>query len=247
MINRVGSTFVHRLLGDDRRARRTRSCAPTCSAARSSASVPLWLADRGARQQGRRRSAVGDADRHEPADRPRHHVVPALAPACRRHGRDDRAFHAAGRGAGGAPAAAARRRRARAGRCRRSARYDARRRAGATLAERVVTFDTLYCDARHRRGRGSATQAGRARGRRSTSTSRPDSACRGCATRSPRLPGDQHWQMLAQGRDAGRSVGLQRTIAAEGNGRRRCQRRPHCSSVPGRIATGAASSVRCSF
>ena len=30
MINRVGSTFVHRLMRDDGRARRTRSCAPTC-------------------------------------------------------------------------------------------------------------------------------------------------------------------------------------------------------------------------
>ena len=30
MINRVGSTFVHRLVGDDGRAAASRSCAPIC-------------------------------------------------------------------------------------------------------------------------------------------------------------------------------------------------------------------------
>ena len=65
MINRVGSTFVHRLVRDDRRA-----------AARGRARLPAEprdlrlraavAGDRGARQQGRRRRAVGDADRHQP-------------------------------------------------------------------------------------------------------------------------------------------------------------------------------------
>ena len=44
MINRVGSTFVHRLMRDHRRQRRTRSCARTCSTREIFGLVPLWQA-----------------------------------------------------------------------------------------------------------------------------------------------------------------------------------------------------------
>ena len=42
MINRVGSTFVHRLMETTGAQARTKSCAPICSTARSSASSTLW-------------------------------------------------------------------------------------------------------------------------------------------------------------------------------------------------------------
>ena len=120
MINRVGSTFVHRLARDDRRAS-ARSRARLPAEPRDLRPGAAVDGDRGARQQGRRRRAVDDADRHQRAARARHHVVPALAAAGRRHGRDHRQLRAGRRRIVGTAAQAARRRRARAHRRRRGA------------------------------------------------------------------------------------------------------------------------------
>ena len=81
MVNRVGSTFVHRLS----RAAPARAGAGGArlpgQRARCSGDVRAVAAGRGARQQGARRRAVRDADRGGLAHRARDDVVPALARA----------------------------------------------------------------------------------------------------------------------------------------------------------------------
>ena len=121
MVNRVGSTFVHRLMET------TGAHAPEIVRAYLLAARGLRLraavaVDRGARQQGARPDPVGDADRGRTAHGARDLVVPALAPARRADGADDRAVPARrGDAVRGARGACSTRRRARSSTSRRCA------------------------------------------------------------------------------------------------------------------------------
>ena len=163
MVNRVGSTFVHRL-GETTGARPHEVVRAYLLEPRDLRPGAAVDGHRSAGQQGRRRGAVDDADRHQRATGARHQVVPALATACGRHGRDHRQFRA-GRGRiVRASAQAARRRRTRAHRCRRRALRGAGRTEGIGRAR--SDFRHALRIARHRRGDRQRQAAGRTGGRR---------------------------------------------------------------------------------
>ena len=145
-------------------------------------------------------------DRLEPADRARHDVVPALAPARRRHGGDDRAVHAARRSARVA-AAGAHGRRGPGARRRRGRRVRRRAACREALAARVVALDTLYStldivESRRRDDVGRSSSSPTIYFSVSTRLGMP-----WLRDKIAALPEDQHWRRLAEGRDAGRPVG----------------------------------------
>ena len=230
MINRVGSTFVHRLSRDDRRAA-ARGRARLPARARDLRPGADVAGDRGARQQGRRRGAVADADRHQRAARARHDVVPALAPAGRRHG--------AARSRTSSPASR---------RCRRACRscstpatqaqVDAKvaraRRAPACRASSPSawsTFDTLYAALDIAEVAADGRQAGRSRSPRSTSTWRNRLGLPWLREKIAALPGDQHWQMLAKGAMQDDLSNLRARSRPRSPPRRSGQRRRHRTLV----------------
>ena len=240
MINRVGSTFVHRLI-ETTGARAHEVVRAYLMSRDIFGLVPLWQAIEALDNQVDDDVQSRDADPHQRPARARHDVVPALAPARRRHGGDDRALQAAwsrrwrracrscrtptsARASTPTWRASRRRRAARAGRARRHVRHAAR-------------------DARHRRSRRRRRRSPWSWWRRSTSTSPTGSGCRGCARRSRALPGDQHWQMLAR-RDARRPVRpAARDHGARSSPAAATSAAPASSSRPGRTATGARSSA----
>ena len=160
MLNRVGQHVRPSPRRDGGgEARRGRPGVPAC--ARDLRLRAALAIDRSARQRRCRRSAIGDADRHEPPARARHDVVPALAPPGRGHGDDNRAFHAAGRGACRAAARPPRYRGSSSPRGRGQRLYGARRSGSARAARRHARPALLH--ARHRRSRGHDEASGRAR------------------------------------------------------------------------------------
>ncbi len=211
MLNRVGSTFVHRLMEiDGRQAARDRPRL-SADAARSSASSRCGRRSRRSTTRSTTRVQSAMLIDIEPLTRARHDVVPALAAADRGHGRDDRALRSARRGAGGAVAErCSTRRRPRARRRRRSPAMS-RRACPKPLAARVV-------DARRRFTRRSTSS--RSPTRRSGPVElvardlfRPvDAPRRAVAARQDRARcrADQHWQMLAKGAMLDDLSGLQR-------------------------------------
>ena len=183
MINRVGSTFVHRLL-ETTGAKPPEIVRAYLLNREIFGFVDLWLAIEAL--DNKVDDAVQSAmliDTSRLIDA-RHDVVPALAPAERGHGGDHRAFHAEGRGAGGAAAAAAGRRRA----CAHRRRGRALRRQGVPreLADARRQLRHAVRDAGHHRGRRTRRSARRKSSPSSTSSSPTSSDCRGCASGSPR-------------------------------------------------------------
>ena len=203
MVNRVGSTFIHRLAETTgTRPARSRAClSAEPRGLRPGAAVD---GDRGAGSQGRRCRPVDDADRHQRAARARYHVVPAFAAARRRHWRDDCQLRAGGGRIVGASAEAPRCRRAVAHRRRRGALRRAGRPAGPGRAR--GDFRHAVCVAGHRRSRGECQAAGRAGGR-DLLRPRQQAGIVVAARKDRRAAGRQALAEAGEGRDAGRSVG----------------------------------------
>ena len=205
---------------DHRRASRTRSCARISLAREIFGLVPLWQAIEALDNK------VDDAvqsqmliDTSAPA-RARHDVVPALAAAWPKTWRATIAYFRPGVEALSAQPAEA----ARCGR------------AGARRREGRASSSATACRATSPRASSRSTRCTR----RSTSPRSPPTAtrpvelvasdllrpveppraCRGCARRSRRCPGDAHWQMLAKAAMQDDVSGLTRTVTARGRARR---------------------------
>ncbi len=234
MVNRVGSTFVHRLM-EWTGARPDEVVRAYLLTREIFGFIALW------KPIDALDNRVDDAlqaamliDR-EPGARARHDLVPALAAARRGHGGDDRSFPSPGRGAGGAPAGAARcgqpGARGRGGRGLRGERRPGGARDTRGHARRVVLR------ARHRGDRGRDAAARRAR-RRGLFRAL-DAARAAVAARDDRAVAGRY--ALA---DAGKGGDARRSLrtAADDRGRRADRRRRdrHARSAARRVA-GAQS------
>ena len=186
MLNRVGSTFVHRLeRNDGRQGARDRARVP--AVARDLRPGAVVARHRGARQQGRRRRAGGHADRHQRG-------CSSAAPrgSCARGGsrtRWARRSRTSSRAWRRCPRTCPRFSTPANGRAWRR-RWRASARRGCRRRSRSASSRSTRCTRRSMSPRSRPARRSRwSRWPRSTSMSPRASACRGCARRSPRCRG----------------------------------------------------------